>query len=157
MQSCTIQLGVDTDLYFARLYHLRLQLQQVGCTVDDYQLKENALSGLSALYIPMTNQLRTVQSLDLTMVNEMLSEVYVNDILPKKSKKNPIRGYRSKAAMTTTTTAKRSGKKRDINEIVCHNCKVRVTLPTSVRLRDLSLGTPPRSGAPYTYTRRGHI
>ena len=85
MQSCTIQLGVDTDLYFARLYHLRLQLQQVGCTVDDYQLKANALSGLSAEYIPMLNHLRTMQSPDLTMVNEMLREVYVNDILPQES------------------------------------------------------------------------
>ena len=28
-------------------------------------------------------------------------------------------------------------------------------MPTNVRLRNLSLGTPPRSGAPYT--RRGHI
>ena len=73
----------------------------------------------------MLNQLRTMQSLDLTMVNEMLREVYVNDILPKKAKKNPLRGYRSEAAMTTTTTAKRSGKKRDINEVVCDNCKVK--------------------------------
>ena len=83
-------------------------------------LKANALSGLSAEYIPMLNQLRTMQSLDLTMVNEMLREVYVNDILPKKAKKNPLRGYRSEAAMTTTTinTAKRSGKKRDMSEVV---------------------------------------
>ena len=51
-----------------------------------------------------------MQSLDLTMVNEILREVYVNDILPKKAK-NPLRGYRSEAAMTTNTTAKRSGKK----------------------------------------------
>ena len=35
----------------------------------------------------MLNQLRTIQSLDLTMVNEMLREAYVNDILPKKAKK----------------------------------------------------------------------
>ena len=90
MQSCTLQPGEDPDVYFARLYRLRLQLQQVGCTVDDYQLKANALSGLSAEYIPMLNQLRTMQSLDLTMVNEMLREVYVNDILPKKAK-NPLR------------------------------------------------------------------
>ena len=56
----------------------------------------------------------------------MLREVYVNDILPKKAKKNPLRGYRSEAIMTTTTinTAKRSSKKRDISEVVCHNCKV---------------------------------
>ena len=64
MQSCTLQPGEDPDVYFARLYRLRLQLQQVGCTVDDYQLKANALSGLSAEYIPMLNQLRTRQSLD---------------------------------------------------------------------------------------------
>ena len=74
----------------------------------------------------MLNQLRTMQLLDLSMVNKMLREVYVNDILPKKAK-NPLRGYRSEAAMTTTTinTAKRSGKKRDISEVVCHNCKVK--------------------------------
>ena len=35
----------------------------------------------------MLNQLRTMQSLDLTMVNEMLREVCVNDILPKKLRK----------------------------------------------------------------------
>ena len=56
--------------------------------------QKNASSGLSAEYIPMLNQLRTMQSLDLTMVNEMLREVYVNDILAKKDKKNPLRGYR---------------------------------------------------------------
>ena len=117
-------------------YRLRLQLQQVGCTVDYYQLKANALSGLSAEYIPMLNQLRTVQSLDFTMVNEMLREVYVNDILPNKVK-NPLRGYRGEAAMTTTTTAKRSGKKRDISEVVCHNCKVKgCLLYTSPSPRD---------------------
>ena len=73
----------------------------------------------------MLNQLCTMQSLDLTMLNEMLREVYVNDILPKKAKKNPLVGYQSEAAMTTTTTAKRSGKKRDVSEVVCHNCKVK--------------------------------
>ena len=72
----------------------------------------------------MLNQLRTMQSLDFTMVNEMLREVYVNDILPKKAK-NPLRGYQSEAAMTTTTTSKLSGKKRDVSEVVCHNCKVK--------------------------------
>ncbi|CAN0303407.1 unnamed protein product, partial [Scytosiphon promiscuus] len=123
MQSCTLQPSEDPDVYFARLYSLRLQLQQVGCTVDDYQLKANALSGLSAEYIPMLNQLRTMQSLDLTMVNDMLREVYVNDILPNKSKKDPLRGYRSEAAMTTTTAVKRSGMKRDMSEVVCHHCK----------------------------------
>ena len=60
MQSCTLQPGEDPDVYFARLYRLRLQLQQVGCTVDDHQLKANALSGLSAEHIPMLNQLRTL-------------------------------------------------------------------------------------------------
>ena len=79
----------------------------------------------------MLNQLRTMQSLDLTMVNEMLREVYVNDILPKKAKKNPLRGYRRKGAMRTTTTAKGSGKKRDVSEVVRHNCKVKVTMPTN--------------------------
>ena len=33
--------------------------------------------------------------------------------------------YLSLAAMTTTNTAKRSGKNRDISEVVCHNCKVK--------------------------------
>ena len=73
----------------------------------------------------MLNQLRTFESLDLTMVNEMLREVYVNEILPRKSKKNHLRGYRSEAAMTTTTTVKRAGKKREISEVVCHDCKVK--------------------------------
>ena len=72
----------------------------------------------------MLNQLRTMQSLDFTMVNEMLRDVYVNDILPNKTKKSPLRGYRSEAVMTTTTTAKRSGRKRDISEVICHNCKL---------------------------------
>ena len=34
-QSCTIQPGEDSDVYFARLYRLRLHLQQVCCTADD--------------------------------------------------------------------------------------------------------------------------
>ena len=38
----------------------------------------------------MLNQLRTMQSLDLTMVYEMPREVYANDILPKKAK-TPLR------------------------------------------------------------------
>ena len=52
-----------------------------------------------------------MKSLDLTMLNEVLREVYVNDILPKEAKDNPIQGYRSEAAMKTTTTAKPSGRK----------------------------------------------
>ena len=75
MQTCTLQPGEDPGVYFARLYCLRLQLQQVGCTVDAYQLKSNALLGLSAEYIPMLNQLRTMQSLDLTMVNLSLIHI----------------------------------------------------------------------------------
>ena len=125
MQSCTLQPGEDPDVYFARLYRLRLQLQQVGCTSDGYQLKANALSGLSAEHIPMLNQLRTTQSLDLTMVNEMLREAYVNDILSKKAKKNPLRECQIEAAVTPITTAKRSGKNRDISEVICHNRKVK--------------------------------
>ena len=105
MQSCTLQPGEDPGVYFARLYRLRLQLQQVCCTVDDYQLKANAISGLSAEYIVMLNLLRTMKSPDLTMVNDMRRDVHVNDILPKKAKKNPRRGYRSEASMKTTTTA----------------------------------------------------
>ena len=102
----------------------------------------------------MLNQLRTMQSLGLSMVNEMRREVYVNDILPKKAE-NPLRGYRSEAAMTTTTTAKRSGKKRDMSEVACHNCKVKGHYVNKCPAKKLSLGTPPRRGAPYT--RRGHI
>ena len=59
----------------------------------------------------MLNQQRSMKSLDLTMLNEVLREVYVNDILPKEAKDNPIQGYRSEAAMKTTTTAKPSGRK----------------------------------------------
>ena len=61
----------------------------------------------------MLNQLRTMQPLDLTLttVNEMLREVYVLDILPKKAK-NPQSGYRSEAATRMTAKVKRSGKKR---------------------------------------------
>ena len=124
MESCTLQPGEDPEVFFARLYRWRLQLQQVSCTVDAYQPKANALSGLSAECIPTLSQLRTMQSLGLTVVNEMLREVYVNDIFPKKAK-NPPRGYRSKAAMTTTSTAKLSGRTRDISEFVCHNGKVK--------------------------------
>ena len=83
MQTCTLQSGEDPDVDFARLYRLRLKLQQVVCTVDDYQLKANALSGLSAEHIPMLNQLRNMQSLDLTMVSQILREVLVNVVLPK--------------------------------------------------------------------------
>ena len=36
IQSCTLQPGEDRDVYFAILYRLRLHLQQVSCTVDDY-------------------------------------------------------------------------------------------------------------------------
>ena len=73
----------------------------------------------------MLNQLRTTQSLDLTMVNEMLREAYVNDILSKKAKKNPLRECQIEAAVTPITTAKRSGKNRDISEVICHNRKVK--------------------------------
>ena len=90
MQSCTLQPGVDSGVYFARLYRLRLQLQQVGCTVDNYQLNANALSRVSAENITMLNQLRTLQSQDLTMVNDTLSEVHLNDILPKEAKKDSL-------------------------------------------------------------------
>ena len=34
----------------------------------------------------MLNQLRTMQSLDLTMVNDMLRIVYANEIVPEKEK-----------------------------------------------------------------------
>ena len=110
MQCCTLQPGEDPYVNLGRLYRLRLQLLQVGCIVDGYQLEVNALNRLSAEYIPMLNQLRTMLSLELTMLNKMLREVYVNDILSKKAKKNPPRRYRREDAMTTTTTAKRSGK-----------------------------------------------
>ena len=54
----------------------------------------------------------------------MLRNVYVNDILPMKAK-NTLGEYRSETARTATTKAKRSGKKRDMSEVICHNCKVK--------------------------------
>ena len=74
---------------------------------------------------PTLNQLRTMQSLDLTMVNEMLRSVCQPHIA------------------------------LDSYEQTSHSCKVKGHYANNVRLRNLSLGTPPRSGAPYT--RRGHI
>ena len=152
MQSCTLPLRGDHDVYFAGLYRLRLQPQHVGCVVDDYQLQANALSGLSAEHILMLGKLRTLQ--DLTMVNKLLREVYVNDILPKKDKKR-LRGYLSEAAMTTTTTANRWGKNRDMSEVVCHNCKARDHCANKCPAMKHLLGGTTTSGAPCT--RRGHI
>lgn len=123
MQSCTFQHNEDPDRYFARLHCLRVQLQQVVCTVDDYQLKVNALLGLPAEYIPMLNQLRTMHSLALTMVNGILREAYANDTLPQKCKKDPLRRYRSEAVMATITAATPPGMKRDMSAAVCRTCK----------------------------------
>lgn len=47
------------------------------------------------------------------MVNGMLREVYVNGISPETVNSVHLRGYTSNAA-TTTTTAMRSGVKRDV-------------------------------------------
>ena len=58
------------------------------------------------------------------MVNEMPRDVYGNDVLAKKDK-NLVRGCRIEAARTTTTTAKRSGEKRDLREVVYNNFKVK--------------------------------
>ena len=96
-----------------------------------------------------------MQSLDLTMVNEMLREAYVNDIFPKKAKKNAPRGYRSEAAMTTTTTAKRSGKKRDISEVVCHNGKVKDHYANKCPAKKPLPGDTTTKW--FSHTRRGHI
>lgn len=41
MQSGTFQDREDLDVYSAPLYRLRVQVQQVYCTVDGYQLKNN--------------------------------------------------------------------------------------------------------------------
>ena len=122
VQKRTLQPCEDPDVYIARLCRLRVYLQQVGCIVDDYQLQTRALSGLSAEYTPTLKQLRTMQSLGLTMMNDMLREAYVTDILPNEAKNDPLRIYRSEGAMPTTTK-KRLGKKRDLSDLVCHNCK----------------------------------
>lgn len=45
----------------------------------------------------------TRKSLDMTMVNDMVREVYVNAILPKKVEKDNLQDYRSDAAVTITT------------------------------------------------------
>lgn len=50
----------DPDMYSSRLYRLGQQLQQVGCTADDYQRKADALWGLSAGYVPRSNQHRDI-------------------------------------------------------------------------------------------------
>ena len=82
------------------------------------------MSGLPAEYIPMLNQLRTIVTrLDHGERNAERSVCQRH--LAQKAKKNPLRGYRSQAAMTTTTMAKHSGKKRDVSEVVCHDCKVK--------------------------------
>lgn len=39
----------------------------------------------------------------MTMVNDMVREVYVNAILPKKVEKDNLQDYRSDAAVTITT------------------------------------------------------
>ena len=39
VQNIILQPGEDPDFYFARLYRLRLQLQQIGCTADEHNLK----------------------------------------------------------------------------------------------------------------------
>lgn len=54
---------------------------------------------------------RTMKSPNLTVVNDMLREVYVNGISPKKIKNDHPQGYRSDASMTTTTAK------------LCRNCK----------------------------------
>lgn len=59
------------------------------------------------------------------MLNDVLREVHAIDILPNKSKKNPLRGYRSETFMTTTTAGKRSGMKRHMSEVMCHTFKVK--------------------------------
>ena len=120
---------------------------------DDCQLTANALSGLSAEYIPLL--LRKMQSLDLTMVHDMLREVYVKAILPNKANKFPLRGYRSETAMSTTT-GKNSGKQQDVSEVVCQNCKRQGPYANNWPVnKPLPGDTPPRSGAPHT--RRSRI
>ena len=55
----------------------------------------------------------------------MRREVYIKDALPNKAKKSSLCGYRSEASMTTITTAKRSGMKQDMSEVVGDNCKAK--------------------------------
>lgn len=69
--------------------------------------------------------------------NHMLREVYANDISPNEAKKDPLRGYRNEAAMTTTTE-KRSGKKRDVSEVVCHKIKTNGSLCEQMPYRKTS-------------------
>lgn len=69
----------------------------------DYQLKASTLSGLSAEYIAVLTQLRTLQS---PIVNYMLREVDGHDSLPNIAKKKLLLGYRSEAAVTTTNYSK---------------------------------------------------
>ena len=51
--------------------------------------------------------------------------MYIKDALPNKAKKSSLCGYRSEASMTTITTAKRSGMKQDMSEVVGDNCKAK--------------------------------
>ena len=116
------------------------------------------MSELSSEYIPMLNQLRTMQSPDLDHdernAEKIVCQQYVNHILPKKAK-NRLRGYRRKGAMRTTTTAKGSGKKRDVSEVVRHNCKVKVTMPTNDPAKKPLPGDTTTKWCPCT--RRDHI
>ena len=100
----------------------------------------------------MLNKLRTMQPLELTMVNKTLKEVYVSDILTKKAK-NPRR-ISKRGCSDNDYHGKALGKKRDISEVVYHNCKVKGHDANKYPAKKLSLGTPPRSDPPYT--RRGH-
>lgn len=102
----------------------------------------------------MLNQLRTIQPFELTTVNDMLREVYVNDIFSRKAEKDYLRRYRSEAAMTTTTV-ECSDMKRDVREVVCHNCEKKGHYANKKMPRTLSLGIPRRGGVPCT--KRGRI
>lgn len=80
----------------------------MGCTVDDYQLKAKALSGLSGECIPMLNQLRTMQSVDpLSIINDVLRDVDTNNVSPKSTKKDgSYRGLDRETVMRTSVGSK---------------------------------------------------
>lgn len=95
----------------------------MGCAVDGYKIKANALSGLWAECISIVNQLGTMQSVDLVTVNDMLREVDVNDFLPKRAKRGgSYRGLEQEAAMSTSLGSK-SKAKRDPTNVLWHCCK----------------------------------
>lgn len=117
MNNCTLQEREGPDIYFARLYTRKSQLRQVGCAAGGYHLKANDVMGSSGECIPMLNRLRTMKPIDSITINDILREVYVNDVLPNRTKKDGgYRGLYQEAAMSTSVGSKpRVG--RDIRSV----------------------------------------